>query len=37
MVNQVLAHITNVPSDLIAYSREKGMVVQGYSPMGHGS
>lgn len=36
MVNQILAHVTNTPTELIGYSREKGMVVEGYSPIGHG-
>jgi diketogulonate reductase-like aldo/keto reductase len=36
MVNQVLAHITNTPTDLIDYSRQHGMLVEAYSPIGHG-
>lgn len=36
MVNQILAHVTNVPEELIRYSQEKGMLVEAYSPMGHG-
>ena len=36
MVNQLLAHATNVPQALIHYSRAKGMLVEAYSPMGHG-
>lgn len=36
MVNQLLAHVTNVPEKLIRYSQEKGMLVEAYSPMGHG-
>ena len=36
MVNQVLAHVTNTPQALIDYSRSKGMVVEAYSPVGHG-
>jgi diketogulonate reductase-like aldo/keto reductase len=36
MVNQVLAHVTNVPVELIRYSQEKNMIVEAYSPMGHG-
>ncbi|MCB0973294.1 MAG: aldo/keto reductase [Actinobacteria bacterium] len=36
MVNQILAHVTNTPTELIGYSREKGMVVEAYSPIGHG-
>jgi diketogulonate reductase-like aldo/keto reductase len=36
MVNQVLAHISNTPTDLIAYSQQNGMLVEAYSPMAHG-
>jgi len=36
MVNQVLAHISNTPEELIQYSQEKGMLVEAYSPIGHG-
>jgi len=36
MVNQVLAHISNTPTELIAYSQEHGMLVEAYSPMAHG-
>jgi len=36
MVNQILVHIGNTPSDLIAYSQQQGMVVEAYSPMAHG-
>lgn len=36
MVNQLLAHATNVPQALIHYSQAKGMLVEAYSPMGHG-
>ena len=36
MVNQLLAHVTNVPEELITYSQDKGMLVEAYSPMGHG-
>lgn len=36
MVNQILVHVTNVPSELIEYSRQKGMLVEAYSPVGHG-
>ncbi|MBX3286187.1 MAG: aldo/keto reductase [Actinobacteria bacterium] len=35
-VNQVLAHVTNVPTELIEGSRRRGMLVEAYSPMGHG-
>lgn len=36
MVNQILAHVTNVPTDLIEYSTSQGLLVEAYSPMGHG-
>lgn len=36
MVNQILAHVTNMPNALIEYSKEKGMLVEAYSPIGHG-
>ncbi|MGD9367312.1 MAG: aldo/keto reductase [Desulfobacteraceae bacterium] len=36
MVNQILAHVSNTPKELIQYTREKGMLVEAYSPVGHG-
>lgn len=36
MVNQILAHISNTPKELIQYSQDKGMLVEAYSPVGHG-
>lgn len=36
MVNQILAHIGNTPTELIRYSQEKGMLVEAYSPIAHG-
>jgi diketogulonate reductase-like aldo/keto reductase len=36
MVNQILAHISNTPKDLIQYSQEKGILVEAYSPIAHG-
>jgi diketogulonate reductase-like aldo/keto reductase len=36
MVNQVLAHISNTPAALIAYSQQHGLLVEAYSPMAHG-
>jgi len=36
MVNQILAHISNTPSDLIRYTQGKGILVEAYSPIGHG-
>jgi diketogulonate reductase-like aldo/keto reductase len=37
MVNQILAHVGNTPFDLIDYSRGKDMLVEAYSPVGHGA
>jgi diketogulonate reductase-like aldo/keto reductase len=36
MVNQILAHISNTPKELIEYSQDKGILVEAYSPVGHG-
>lgn len=36
MVNQVLAHISNTPFDLIDYCQSKNILVQAYSPVAHG-
>lgn len=36
MVNQVLAHISNTPFELIDYSVSNGMLVEAYSPIAHG-
>ena len=36
MVNKILAHISNTPEELIQYSQEKGMLVEAFSPFGHG-
>ncbi|RKR06892.1 diketogulonate reductase-like aldo/keto reductase [Kushneria sinocarnis] len=36
MVNQILAHVSNTPGALIEYSQARGMLVEAYSPMGHG-
>ncbi len=35
-VNQILAHISNTPFDLIDYCKRKNIVVEAYSPIGHG-
>lgn len=37
MVNQVLAHVGNMPNRLIDFCRERDIVVEGYSPFGHGN
>jgi len=36
MVNQILAHISNTPKDLIQYNQDKDILIEAYSPFGHG-
>jgi diketogulonate reductase-like aldo/keto reductase len=36
MVNQILCHIGNTPTDLIMYCQKHGMVLEAYSPIAHG-
>lgn len=36
MVNQVLAHISNTPFELIQFCEENDILVEAYSPIGHG-
>jgi diketogulonate reductase-like aldo/keto reductase len=36
MVNQILAHISNTPMELIKYCQAKDILVEAYSPFGHG-
>ena len=36
MVNQVLCHISNSPFELIDYCKQKGIVMEAYSPIAHG-
>jgi diketogulonate reductase-like aldo/keto reductase len=36
MVNQILAHISNTPIELIEYNKNKNILVEAYSPFGHG-
>lgn len=36
MINQVLAHVGNTPFELIDYATANGMLVEAYSPIGHG-
>jgi diketogulonate reductase-like aldo/keto reductase len=36
MVNQILAHISNTPVELIKYCHENNILVEAYSPIGHG-
>ena len=35
-VNQILAHISNTPLDLIQYCQNEGIAVEAYSPVAHG-
>lgn len=35
-VNQILAHIGNTPFDLIEYCKRQDILVEAYSPIGHG-
>ena len=36
MVNQILAHISNTPTELIQHAQGEGILVEAYSPIGHG-
>jgi diketogulonate reductase-like aldo/keto reductase len=36
MVNQILAHISNTPKELIKYAQDKGILVEAHSPIAHG-
>ena len=36
MVNQILAHIRNTPKELIEYCKDQNILVEAYSPFGHG-
>jgi diketogulonate reductase-like aldo/keto reductase len=36
MVNQILAHISNTPKELIQYTHGKGILVEAFSPVAHG-
>ena len=36
MVNQILAHISNTPKELIQYNKERNILVEAHSPIGHG-
>jgi diketogulonate reductase-like aldo/keto reductase len=36
MINQILAHVSNTPFELIDYSQSKGILVEAYSPVAHG-
>ncbi|MCA0964928.1 aldo/keto reductase [Salipiger bermudensis] len=36
MINQVLAHISNTPFELIDFCQQNGVMVEAYSPIAHG-
>lgn len=36
VVNQILAHVSNTPSELIEYCQSNDILVEAYSPIGHG-
>lgn len=36
MVNQILAHISNTPEDLITYCKDRNILIEAYSPVAHG-
>ena len=36
MINQILAHISNTPKELIEYTQKQGILVEAYSPIAHG-
>lgn len=36
MVNQILCHISNTPTELIDYCQKNGITVESYSPIAHG-
>lgn len=36
MVNQILAHISNTPNEIIKYCQDKSILVEAHSPIGHG-
>jgi diketogulonate reductase-like aldo/keto reductase len=36
MAIKILARISNTPKELIQYSKDKGLLVEAYFPIGHG-
>jgi len=36
-VNQLLVHVGNTPAELLGYCENQGILVQAYSPIGHGA
>lgn len=37
MVNQILAHVSNTPFELIEYCQNQDILLEAYSPIGHGA
>lgn len=37
MVNQILAHVSNTPLELIEFCQKKDILVEAYSPIAHGA
>ncbi|MGG2087135.1 aldo/keto reductase [Priestia aryabhattai] len=37
MVNQILAHVSNTPLELIEFSQKNGILTEAYSPIAHGA
>lgn len=37
MVNQILAHVSHTPTELIEFCQENGILVEAYSPIAHGA
>ncbi|OXT15240.1 2,5-diketo-D-gluconic acid reductase [Bacillus sp. OG2] len=37
MVNQILAHVSNTPFELIQFCQENNILAEAYSPIGHGA
>lgn len=37
VVNQILAHVSNTPFELIDYCQDRKILVEAYSPIGHGA
>ncbi|MFS8604597.1 MULTISPECIES: aldo/keto reductase [Priestia] len=37
MVNQILAHVSNTPLELIEFCQKNGILVEAYSPIAHGA
>lgn len=37
MVNQVLCHVMNTPTEVIGFCQRQGILIESYSPFGHGA